>query len=204
LLLSTSPSAVATDAEPKEADDASLVQAYLAGDRAAFEVLVRHYYNLSMSVSLRSLQNRHDAEEAVQDSLLIAFQKLGTIRPGVPFKDWLIRIVRFRSWNLWVARQRRRLLEQTDALTGVVPGRAVVAPQRVAATALDNLEAEETRERIMSLVAELPENQRRAFTLYVLDGWDQERVGREVGLTAQSVRQTVWRIRQRLAGALGC
>lgn len=73
--------------------DLPLVEASLRGDIAAFEELVRRYDRKLLRISQQMTQNLEDAQEAVQESFLKAYQKLDQFRGNSKFSTWLIRIV---------------------------------------------------------------------------------------------------------------
>ncbi len=61
-------------------DDLTLVEASMRGDIAAFEELVRRYDRKLLRTALRVTQNQEDAQEAVQETFLKAYQKLNQFR----------------------------------------------------------------------------------------------------------------------------
>jgi len=69
-----------------------LVHASKTGDSAAFEELVRRYNSILFRIAQRVTRNREDAQDAVQDAFLNAFQKLSTFQENSAFSTWLIRI----------------------------------------------------------------------------------------------------------------
>jgi RNA polymerase sigma-70 factor (ECF subfamily) len=87
-------------------DDAMLVARVLEGDVAAFtEIVDRHYRDCSR-FAVRMLGDRHDAEDAIQDTFLSAYAALGRYREQQTFRAWLFRILINRCRS--IARQRRR------------------------------------------------------------------------------------------------
>src|SRR3990170_1244019 len=92
--------------------DAQLVIRSQAGDRSAFEVLVRRYLRSAYAVALAELADARDAEDAVQDSFITALERLDDCRDPAAFAGWLRRIVRNRARSV----RRREKVRQTDAL----------------------------------------------------------------------------------------
>jgi RNA polymerase sigma-70 factor (ECF subfamily) len=82
---------VATKGVPDE-DDLILVDRVLAGDRRAFEPLVRRHERRVFRVTLAVLGNIEDAEEAMQDTFVKAFRHLDQFRKEARFSTWLTRI----------------------------------------------------------------------------------------------------------------
>jgi len=73
-------------------DDLILVDRVLAGDRRAFEPLVRRHERRIFRVTLAVLGNIEDAEEAMQDTFVKAFRHLEQFRKESRFTTWLTRI----------------------------------------------------------------------------------------------------------------
>jgi RNA polymerase sigma-70 factor, ECF subfamily len=88
-------------------DDAELVARVLAGDAAGFTVLVDRYYGMCLRFALRTLGNRHDAEDALQETFLNAYSALGRYRERQAFRAWLYRILINRCRSVGRQRQRR-------------------------------------------------------------------------------------------------
>jgi RNA polymerase sigma-70 factor (ECF subfamily) len=73
-------------------DDFLLVESVLAGERRAFEPLVRRHERRVFRVTLAVLGNVEDAEEAMQDTFVKAFRHLDQFRKESRFTTWLTRI----------------------------------------------------------------------------------------------------------------
>jgi RNA polymerase sigma-70 factor, ECF subfamily len=87
-------------------DDMALVEASMSGDIAAFEELVRRYDRKLLRIALQVTHNREDAQEAVQETFLKAYQKLNQFRGNSKFSTWLIRIA-LNEALMTLRRQRR-------------------------------------------------------------------------------------------------
>src|SRR5207245_9273555 len=73
-------------------DDLELVHASKEGDVAAFEQLVKRYDRKLLRIAQHVTHNREDAQDAVQEAFLKAFQNLSQFREDSKFSTWLIRI----------------------------------------------------------------------------------------------------------------
>src|ERR1700746_2570407 len=90
-------------------DDLDLVHASKNGDVAAFEQLVKRYDSKLLRIAQHVTHNREDAQDAVQEAFLKAFQKLGQFQENSKFSTWLIRITINQS--LMKLRKQRRQRE---------------------------------------------------------------------------------------------
>src|ERR1700724_3504447 len=73
-------------------DDLDLVHASKNRDGAAFEHLEKRYDRKLLRIAQHVTHNREDAQDAVQETFLKAFQNLGQFREDSTFSTWLIRI----------------------------------------------------------------------------------------------------------------
>ena len=85
--------------------DLALVEASIRGDAWAFEALVRRYSHRLLRVAQQVTRSLDDAQEAVQETFLKAFQKLCQFRGNSKFSSWLIRIALNESFL--ILRRRR-------------------------------------------------------------------------------------------------
>src|SRR5580693_2460215 len=70
----------------------ALIELVLAGDRRAFEPLVRKHERRVFRVALAVLGNVEDAEEAMQDTFIKPYRHLDHFRGESRFTTWLTRI----------------------------------------------------------------------------------------------------------------
>jgi len=73
-------------------DESVLVAAAKSGDISAFETLVGRYERKIFRLAQNITQNREDAEDAMQESFLKAYEHLGEFQGNSRFYTWLVRI----------------------------------------------------------------------------------------------------------------
>ncbi len=87
--------------------ESDLVRHAAEGDRAAFAALVEEHWRALVGLA-RSVAGDGVAEDAVQDALVIAWKRLGSLRDHEAFPSWLRRVVvrqclsRHRGWRRFV------------------------------------------------------------------------------------------------------
>jgi RNA polymerase sigma-70 factor (ECF subfamily) len=91
-------------------EDLALVEASTNGDIAAFEELVARYDRKLLRIALRITNNLDDAQDAVQEALLKAYQKLRQFQGNSKFSTWLIRIT--MNECLMKLRKRKRIAQE--------------------------------------------------------------------------------------------
>jgi RNA polymerase sigma-70 factor (ECF subfamily) len=72
---------------------AELIRQAQAGDRAAFERLIRPEYDRLYAAACRLLRDRFSAEDAVQDAILRCWRDLRGLREAERFRPWLHRLL---------------------------------------------------------------------------------------------------------------
>jgi RNA polymerase sigma-70 factor (ECF subfamily) len=98
-----------------EMEDTELVQATRQGDLNAFNELVLKYQDQVFNLALRLLGNEDTAEDATQDTFILAFQKIYQF-DGNAFRAWLLKIAtnlcydEMRKWR----RHPQQSLEPID------------------------------------------------------------------------------------------
>jgi RNA polymerase sigma-70 factor (ECF subfamily) len=153
---------------PSDASDAELLEAHVAGDDEAFGRLVRRHQDRLWAVAVRTLGDREEAADALQDALVNAFRRAHTYKGEAAVTTWLHRIV----VNACLDRIRRR--PRTEPLASSMPGRANVDPPGSAAGAVtvrDPAEVATARVDITAALATLPFEQRAALVLVDMQGY---------------------------------
>ena len=109
-------------------DDRDLVARARQGDHAAFGALVDRHGGAALRTARAAVRSPQDAEDAVQDAFVLAYQKLGGFRGEASFKTWLLSIVWRQALNqrrgqIWKRIIRGRTDEDDEAiLSAAAPG----------------------------------------------------------------------------------
>lgn len=78
---------------PPSADDADIVRRIVAGERTAFELLMRRYNRRLYRLARATLRNDAEAEDALQDAYLNAYRAMAQFRGDARLFTWLSRLV---------------------------------------------------------------------------------------------------------------
>src|SRR5205807_5018015 len=92
-------------------DDTTLIREAQQGNRAAFEVLVRHYDHSVLRLALHLTGSESDAQDIYQEAFLKAYKNLGSFRFECSFYTWIYRIVT----NLCLDYLRKRTVRKEDS-----------------------------------------------------------------------------------------
>jgi RNA polymerase sigma-70 factor (ECF subfamily) len=100
------------DAAEDDRLDRDLVEQAQRGDREAFAILARTHGDRLMAIAQRILRDVGRAEDAVQQTLVIAWRELPSLRDPDRFDAWLQRLLvhasyaEARRWKTWNATVR--------------------------------------------------------------------------------------------------
>jgi RNA polymerase sigma-70 factor, ECF subfamily len=179
-----------------DSSEQDLYQAAIHGDREAFEMIIRTHSRTLFAIAYGILQNREEAEDAVQDALVKAWKSRWRVRDPEKFPAWLATIARYRARDIF--RKHRHLPLQTD-LEGHAPECSVI-PEN----ALTN--EDDRQAQVQSALAALPELHRAALTLLYFEDMDYRTIENRLGLTNGALRGILGRslaaLRKQLRPAL--
>ena len=172
--------------DPRVPDDGALLGAHLAGDPHAFGQLVRRHQDRLWAVALRTLGDREEAADALQDALISAYRSADRFRGESAVTTWLHRIV----VNACLDRIRRRAARPTVPLVETTP---VPVPAVDSDTVLD----------VRAALQRLPADQRAALVLVEVQGYSVAEAAAILGIPDGTVKSRCARGRARLAALLG-
>ena len=170
--------------------DRALVEAAAAGNREAFDELVRRHQAAMIMLARVLTSGRGDAEDLAQDVFVRAWRSLQGFRGESTFRTWLHRV----AINVIRTSQTRQ-------------GRLVrvFAPRDHDEVRLDPASGEEPlditlarRQVIERALATLPEELRVAVTLRDMQGLDYKEIAAALDVPIGTVESRIFRARQRL------
>jgi RNA polymerase sigma-70 factor (ECF subfamily) len=176
---------------PQEDSDAELLARHVGGDHDAFGELVRRHRDRLWAVALRTLGDREEAADALQDALVSAFRSAHTFQGRSAVTTWLHRIV----VNACLDRVRRNASRPTrpldeqstpDDLLGHGEGADISA------------ERGELRRELGAALASLPAEQRAALILVDVQGYQVAEAALILDVPVGTVKSRCARGRARL------
>lgn len=150
-----------------------------AGDGQAFGQLVTPHLGVLFRVAARTTRDAALAEDAVQETLVIAHRQLHRYQAGTSLRAYLAAIVVRRSLTLVRGEVRRRARERGSSQ----PGNSFSAEETVT--------AELQRRRLGKALEKLPAKRREAVILRLETGLTHAEIASALGSTERSVRVLV-------------
>ena len=173
-------------------DDFLLVDRVLAGDRRAFEPLVRKHERRVFRVTLAVLGNIEDAEEAMQDTFIKAFRHLDQFRKQSRFTTWLTRIA------VNEAIQKRSARKNFVQLTEAESAEEQFAPKRYEPwkSNPEQLYGKQELHRIVeAAIRSLPQIYREAFVLRDVEELSAEEAAEALEISVPALKSRLLRAR---------
>lgn len=165
--------------------DAALVARARSGDVEAFGHLVDRYYDDCTRFARRMLGNRHDAEDALQEAFVNAYQALSRYHERDAFRGWIYRIVLNECRRLAARRWRsERRLVHDDVTLERLPGREDGAA--------------DLRDQLQLSLARLEPILREALLLKYGEGLEYAEMARLTGASIPALKMRVKRARDQM------
>lgn len=172
-------------------EEPELIKSCSAGERAAQEELYTRYAARVLTCCRRYCDNEEDAEDILQDTFLIAFDRISSFsyRRNGSLQAWLCRIAVNQAVDR--IRKRRRL----PVPVGISEKEDVEAPQE---EALERIPPE----KLLGMIAALPEMRRAVFNLYCMDGYSHREIGKMLGISEKGSASMLAKARNQLRRAI--
>jgi len=173
--------------------DQILVERVRAGDKSAFDLLVKRYQHKIIGLIGRYVQDQSEALDVAQETFIKAYKALDSFRGESAFYTWLYRIATNTAKNYLVTRNRRP--PGTDIDIDDVLQAESESELRDIETPENNLYRDELFGVMASALEALPEELRVALTLRELEGMSYEDIAEVMGCPIGTVRSRIFRAR---------
>jgi RNA polymerase sigma-70 factor, ECF subfamily len=187
----------------KGLSDVEIARRIAAGNQDAFCLLMRRYNQTLYRAARSILRDDAEAEDAVQETYLLAYRAMGKFRGDAKLSTWLVRIV----VNEAIARSRKRakraevfrldgdMESDNEAGEATMNQSTPEQPERAAQRA-------ETRQLLEKKIDDLPDAFRAVFVLRVLEEMTVEECATVLDIPEATVRSRLFRARGLLRESL--
>ena len=181
----------------EELTDEQLVDAACTGDESAFSALFLRHQKRLLMLALQYRLSMQDAEDAVQQTMMKAWQALGSFRGESRFATWITRVLMNEVFQSQRKRARMRLEEMESAkLTAVLESGTRWTPRQMSQE--QRLLTMERNRLVHAALRSLPESLRSAVLLQFFDERSLEEIAAQIDRPVATVKSRRHRARLEL------
>lgn len=182
--------------------DQKIIERVLAGDKAAFDLLVKKYQHRVAKLVSRYVRDTSEVEDVVQEAFVKAYRALHNFRFESAFYTWLYRIAINAAKNYLELRTRQpeRMLslkrvnakgeeDLSDEWETRVETAEISTPEHNALT-------DEIAQTVKGVIERLPVDLRTAITLREIEGLSYEEIAEVMDCPIGTVRSRIFRARE--------
>jgi len=167
--------------------DEELVEACLAGEESAFDVLLGRWEKRIRGAIYRLVGSDEEARDLCQEAFLKAYKSLRSFKQEARFSSWLYQI----ALNLCRDRMRRRRGKTMVSLDELEEGGAAMPV--AGPTALDLLQERDTRRLVAQAIEALPDEQREVIILKEYQGLTFLEIAQVLDVPISTVKTRLYR-----------
>jgi RNA polymerase sigma-70 factor (ECF subfamily) len=174
--------------------DQELVKRVQAGERRAFDLLVRKYQHKVVGLVSRYVGDWAESQDVAQEAFVRAYRALGNFRGDSAFYTWLYKIATNTAKN-WLVSQGRRPPTDDVPVDDAVHLDAAIR-LKDGSTPERELLRQEIEAAVTAAVDALPEELKVAITLREVDGLSYEEIAETMNCPIGTVRSRIFRARE--------
>lgn len=175
--------------------DQDLLARHVEGDPDAFGEIVRRHRDRLWAVALRTLGDREEAADAVQDALVSAYRAAHTFRGQSAVTTWLHRI----TVNACLDRARKAASRKTSPVDDTERLDQLIEPHESAEAPA---ERQDLHRQLIEALGTLPPDQRAALVLVDMQGYPVAEAAEVLDVPTGTVKSRCARGRARLSPLL--
>lgn len=147
------------------------------GDTEAFDLLMRPQLQRMYRIAISMLENEEDAADAIQETVLKCWQKVGQLKNEEYFQTWLTRILINQCKDILKARKKYVLVEEMPEIEYE-----------------DQYETDDWK----TILSNLEEKYRIVMELYYVEGFSTKEIAKLLHIKEVNVRSRMSRGRKQL------
>lgn len=189
----------------RAAEEQALVRKAQAGDRLAFDELVRRHDRDVLRLALNLVHDADEARDVYQESFLRCYRNLHRFRFECSFYTWLYRIVT----NVALDHLRRRSTRREEQAPALPNGDGAtrdffdsLAEDRASASPEKQLISQELSRQIGDAMKQLSPRERTVFELKHFHGLRLRAIGEMLGTSEETAKNSLFRATKKLRAKL--
>jgi RNA polymerase sigma factor (sigma-70 family) len=178
--------------------DGEIIQRVIEGDQRAYAELVDRHKDRAMTLAVRMLKNRSEAEEALQDAFVRAYRALPSFERKSSFSTWFYRIL----FNVCSSALNKRGSNNLLSIDKENDGEIKLEIQSLDDEPDMELESKEFSEIVRSEISIMEESYASILTMFFLQEMSYEEIISVTGLPLGTVKNRLFRARMQLRSAV--
>ncbi|MHB1688861.1 MAG: RNA polymerase sigma factor [Ignavibacteriaceae bacterium] len=160
-------------------NDFELVKSFIAGNEAAFNKIVLKYQQKIYWHARRMTGNHLDADEVVQEVLIVLYNKLKGFQFKSSLYTWIYKITSTRSINYLKKRSLKQIFSLDDNETKAVRSNDDI---------IKDIETKEKLDKLEKALQKIPPRQREVFVMRNFDEMSYEEISEITGITTGGLK----------------
>ena len=160
------------------------------GDPVAYTMLYQQHATAVYNSILRLVEHTGEAEDILQESFVVAFQRIDTFQNTGGFRAWVKRIAINKAIDLI----RKRKLKFVELEAEWMPDQEDEIP--------DEESFEFAMAEVITAIDALPANYRTVFNLYAVENIPHTEIAQLLGLESNTVRTQYHRAKQKILNTI--
>jgi RNA polymerase sigma factor (sigma-70 family) len=174
------------------ASDDEIIAAIRKGEKRQFSFLVDRYKDRAMTLAVRMVRNREEAEEIVQDAFVRAYNGLKQFEGKAAFSTWLYRIV----YNLCLTKINR--MQARPRFLDTEGEAEILFADEQAVDPYEGLETKEVVALVKKIIDQMPERYSSVLSLFYFQELSYDEICGVTGLPLGTVKAHLFRARTML------
>ena len=171
-----------------------LIELCKSDNQSAQLEVYNRFYKAMYNTSLRIVKDSFEAEDIMQDSFLLAFTKLDSLKDAKIFGSWLKRIVINNSIYHYKRNSKYNSVPLDDVIYKVEDTYDGIDSNYE----FTNLKVNQ----VLETMKELKENYRICLNLHLIEGYDYEEIGKIMNISQANCRTMISRAKDSLRNKL--
>ena len=175
------------------------MKAFKAGDRNAFEELVRRYQRQVANIIYLTLGSREEVQDIAQEVFIRVYRSIDKFEFDASFFSWIYRI----TVNLCIDELRRKRIKRALSLDFLTEGtlqKEQKSKEQVLAS--DGVLNDEKREIILAALQRISQEHRQVIILREYEELSYAEIASYLGISIQAVKSRIFRAREDLRNLL--
>lgn len=166
-----------------------------AGDKAAFEALYNEFYGKVYFFAKRNVGNGDKAQDIASETFVTALESISQLRSGESFIGWLYSIAYSKCVSAIKDSTKSEHFENDEQMEKALADTSLNEPVMLPEDYAVNVD---TKEKLKSVIDELPADQRSAVILYYYQDMSVSEVASSLGIKENNAKQKLYKARKTL------